>query len=71
MNKAIVELILGFTKAVIKPITGFFALLIARRVGKMEAEKASLEEHAKEVQKANAARIDGELTGLRDDDYRD
>ena len=71
MQTAIVELVVSFFKLIIKPVTGLFALLAARRMGRIEAEKKRLEEHNEAVDKASAGRIAGEHDGLRDEDYRD
>ncbi len=68
---AIGKLLAALVKAIMKPITGGFALLAARYVGRTEAEKDALVEHAKKVEAANIARADGELKGLQPEDYRD
>ncbi len=69
--QALIELAVRFIKSIIKPVTGLFALLAAKRHGRLEAERAALVEHAKKVKIANDARIAGELDGLQDSDYRD
>lgn len=69
--KALIELIVRIVQALIKPLSGLFALLVARRHGRIEAENEALKEHADKVKAANTARIDAEREGLRDEDYRD
>ena len=68
---AVAKLVTALLKALIKPISGGLALLAAKYLGRTEAEKDALVEHAKKVEDANRARVDGELTGLRPEDYRD
>jgi len=68
---AISKLLATLLKALIKPVTGGLALLAARYVGRTEAEKDNLVEHAKKVKAANDAGAAGRLDGLRPEDYRD
>ena len=68
---AVGRLLTALMKALIKPVTGGMALLAARYLGRTEAEKDALVEHAKKVEAANIARADGQSKGLQPEDYRD